>query len=482
MSGVPLLSGVLRTASLMFTALPLQRVLLLVGSLSAVVGLGALAAGVHHGAIVWLPAVLAGSSILGLSIAPVFGGGIALRDLSASRAVQLIPHARLQLLIGCLLAELLAASLVALFFAITANREHLAATGFAPSILFGAVFVGLFAAATVAFVTLYYASRSQLGFLAPLAVVAVVPLAARAFPQLTFHGFFTSAMDLLMAFGGALGVWTAFGALYLNARRIAPPVWGRIAITSLGGTTAPPRWLAGKANDPAAQLCARRDAMHVLLTGSYPGLWGGIARPVLAVTAGGLACYALVATSAPHHALTGFGKLLAVMIAYSGGIMSAIGTFPMIGRARYLWLKTGLDRRQLFRAAEAQSWRALATLGLPAATAVALICLLAKVPLLVIGELLILSAVSGALMIYVVLMRTRGWRLADIVLATVLSATWFLELVVASAFELPGSLFLFLLAAQAVLIPVLRAWSRARWTRIDWLINRPMPPARLLGT
>lgn len=475
------MSGVLTTLRLMFTALPLQRVLLLVGSLSAVVGLGAIAMGAHHGAIVWVPAVLAGSCILLLGIPPFFGGGVALRDVSASRAVRLIPRGRLQLLIGSLLAQLLTACAVALYFAIIVNREHLAASGFTPSMLFGAIFVGLFAAASVAFVTFYYASRSQLGFLAPLAVVVVAHLAARAVPQLTFHGFFTSAIGLLIAFVGALGVWAAFGALYLKARRIAPPVWGRVVVNSLAGTNAPPRWLAGKANGAAAEHAARRDAMHVLLTGSYPGFWGGIARPVLAVTAGSLAFYALIATSIPHPALAGFGKFLAVMIAYSGGIMSAIGASPMIGRARYLWLKTGLDRRQLFREAEAQSWRALATLGLAAATAAALICLLAKVPLLTIGEFLMLSAVSGALMIYVVLMRTRGWRLVDIVLATLLSATWFLELVV-SAFALPGSMFLVPLAAQVVLIPVLRAWGRARWTRIDWLINRPVPLAGLLGT
>ena len=100
---------------------------------------------------------------------------------------------------------------------------------------------------------------------------------------------------------------------------------------------------------------------------------------------------------------------------------------------------------------------------------------------LVIGEVLLLSGVSGAGMLYLVLMHTRGWRLADILLTTVLSALWFVGLIV-SVVGNRGSPLLFLLAVQILLIPVLRAWALARWTRIDWMINRPQQLAQRLGT
>jgi hypothetical protein len=475
------MSGALATVRLMFTALPLQRVLLLVGSLSAVVGLGATAAGGHDSASWWVPMLLTGSCILGLSIPP-FLGGILLRSLSAPRTVQLIPHGRLQLLIGSLLAELLTASIPALFMVMIAahgahDRAHMAAIGHAPAMLFATIFVSIFAAATVAFVTLYYGSASQFGILAPIVVIAIIPIAVHDFPQLQIREFPTSASDLAITLAGALGVWSLFGALYLRAGRIAPSVWGR-AVTFGGVTVAPPQWLAARQSG-AGELSSQRDAMRVLLTGSHVGGWAATAYPVLSITVGGLFGFALIA-GGHRGALEGPGRFLAVMVAYSGGLVSAMAILPMIGRARYLWLKSSLDRRQLFRETEVQSWRTLAILTLAAVSASVLICLLAKLSPRAIGEMLTLPAVAGPLMIYVVLMHTRGWRLADILVTTVLSAIWLLGLVL-SVLGLRGSAFLLLLAIQIPLIPVLRAWASARWTRIDWMINRPLQLAQLLG-
>ena len=472
------MSGVFATLKLMFTAVRLQRAFLVVTSLCVVAGLGLLATGAHDGAG-WF---LIGCCILAV-VLPPFLGGILLRNLSAPRTVQLIPHGRLQLLLGCFLAEALTATIPALFFAMVAahvahERAHLASDSYPPAMLFALIFVSIFALATLFFITLYYGSASQFGILAPIVVIAAFPIVGRTFPQLHIREFPTSAFDLSITLAGSLVAWILFGALYLRAGRISPSMWGR-AVTSGHVTMAPPQWLAAREGIAAALPGSRRDAMRMLLTGSYPGFWSGVAYPALALIVGNLAGFALVATGRHGGGLEGVGRFLAVMTAYSAGLASAMVILPMIGRARYLWLKSSLDRRQLFREAEAQSWRTLAILTLAAGVATVLVCFLSGVTPRVAGETLTLSTVSGAVMIYLVLMHTRGWRLADIILSTLLSAVWFFGLIV-SVLGAGGSPLLFLLAIQIPLIPLLRAWALARWTHIDWMINRPLQLAQLL--
>src|SRR6185437_3936631 len=301
-----------------FTAVREQRALLLAGSLSAVLGLVALATGRHDTAGWWL----IGSCIVGVVIPPFLTGPL-LRNLSAMRTVELIPHGRLQLLMGSFLAELFTAAIPALVFAMIAaqgahERAQLATDSHSFAMLFATIFVSIFAAATVAFVTLYYGSASQFGILAPIVVISVFPVVARTFPQLHIEHFPTSASDLSITYVGALGVWSLFGALYLRAGRIAPSVWGRVAVrTEGGGAIAPPRWLAGRESGVARELSSQRDAMRALLTGSHPGAWGGIAYPVLATTAGSLAGFALVAAGSHRGGLEGSARFIAAMVAYS---------------------------------------------------------------------------------------------------------------------------------------------------------------------
>jgi hypothetical protein len=131
-----------------------------------------------------------------------------------------------------------------------------------------------------------------------------------------------------------------------------------------------------------------------------------------------------------------------------------------------------LDRGQLFRAVEAESWRTLLSIGGFALVISAYLCFLANVSWASVLQILLLCFASGAAMIYVVLLSTRGLRLVDASLITALSALWFFGLLL-SVFASDGSRLLALLAPEVLLVPLLRAWARSRWMLIDWIINRP---------
>jgi len=121
---------------------------------------------------------------------------------------------------------------------------------------------------------------------------------------------------------------------------------------------------------------------------------------------------------------------------------------------------------------EAESWRTLLSIGGFALVISAYLCFLAKVSWASVIQILVLSLVSGAAIIYVVLLSTRGLRLVDACLVTALSALWFFGLLL-STFASNGSRLLSLLALELLLVPLLRAWARSRWMLIDWIINRP---------
>jgi len=146
----------------------------------------------------------------------------------------------------------------------------------------------------------------------------------------------------------------------------------------------------------------------------------------------------------------------------------------MIGRARCLWLTACLDRGQLFRAAEREGWRALLSIIGFALAMCAYLCFLAQMPWGIIVRILLLSFVSGAAMIYLVLLSTRGWQVLEGVLVAALSALWLIGLLQSAFAEAGGSRLLLLLVPELLLVPLLRGWAKSRWSSIDWLVNRPV--------
>ncbi len=467
------MSGVVAMAKLMFTAVPLQRWFLRIAVVSTLIGLGTMAAGARGSFIWWASALLIGSCILAVSI-PVALAGILFRYLSASRALVLIPHGRVQLLVGSFLTDLLIALIAALFFATITAPAHLAAVELARYSAFAAALVCTFAAATLAFITLYYSSGSQLGVIAPLILIAVLQILPRAFPQWHAHDFFASSTGLSITFVCTLALWTLFGALYLSSGRISPPVWGQAMGTPPYDASVRMRRYEARGAGPAAPY-ARRDAVRALLIGRHARFRDGLTRSLIPIVVGSLCVFfLLIATADNHRPLSGIERFLAIMLSYTGGAVTALATQQMIGRARYLWLRSCFERKQLFAAVEAESWRTFIFVGGGALMTAAFFCLMSDMPHALVTQILLLSFASCVGMIYLVLMHTRGWRIADILLVAAFSALWFLGMVRSVVDFGSSPLLLSLLGLNLVLIPVLRASAQARWTRIDWVINRPV--------
>lgn len=459
------MSGVLATVRLMFTALPLQRWFLRAGALLALIGAAGMIAGALGSPRWWTPVSIIGAWSL-FATCPPFVGGVLLRSLGALRTVRLIPHGRLQLLLGGICAQILVALIAAVAGATIVGYSgdpQLHHSMSAEAAAFAASFVCVFGVATFSVISAYYYSAQRLGFLVFIVYVVILEALSLAFPHWyrSAHEFVTSAPALLIAFIGASSLWTLFAVAYLSAGRITPPV--------SQGDDSLMQWLVAR-NGHAPIAHSESNATRVLLTGKYFGR--RVPRLLIGVGGGALFFYWLSVRGLPAPN-TGWERFLAVITAYVGGLVAALSIHPMIGRARYLWLKTRLDRSQLFRTVEVESWRMLLSNDALFLAFYAYLCFLSRVPWSIVTQVLLLSLVSGAAMIYVLLQSTRKWPVVDALLATALSALWFFGLL-RSGFGGGGSWLLLLLAAELLLVPLLRIWARSRWARIDWIINRPL--------
>lgn len=459
------MSGVFPLVRLMFTALPVQRCFLRIGTLLAFVSAAAVISGAHGSASWWAPVAIIGSFFF-LGTFPWRVSAVLLRHLAASRAIRLIPRGRLQLLLGSFVAQLLLASVGAAAMSALANFVHLqerlpAGALTAYGALAGTSVIA-FAAATVAFLTVYYASAYQLSSLILLAYLIMLRVLSVVFPHWPVREFLASPPALGLAFIGTLGLWALFAIAFLSAGRITPPAWSQMDGALM-------EWLTGR-DGHTVTAQSGQSAARILLTGKY--FRHRITRSLAGIGAALLYGYYLWTFQGNPALKAGEERLLAVLTAYVGGIAAAAATYPMVGRARYLWLKVRLDRDQLFRAVEAESWRTLVSIAAFALTLCAYLCHMAQVPWASIFRILLLSFVSGAAMIYLVLLNTRGWRLLEGVLVAALSALWLVGLI-QGAFAAAGGHVLLLLAPGLLLVPLLRSWAKSRWSRIDWLVNRP---------
>jgi len=467
-------SGVLATVRLMFTALCLQRWLLRAGALLALIGAAGMIAGALGGPRWWTPIAILGSCLL-LAPSPPFVGAVLLQSLGTSRAIRLIPHGRLQLLLGSFCAQILVALIGAAAVAtivIHSGNPHIHDRASAAAAASAGMFVTTFAIATFTLVTLYYASALRRGFIVLIVYIIAMRLLPVAFPNWAFpnwqlRGFLTSASALALTFIGTLSLWALFARGYLSAGGIGAPALCR-------GDGLLMRWLEG-ASERALIAPSERYATRVLLTGRRLGR--RVTRFVVALGGAALFCYCLSLWRGIPVLNSEVERFFAVMIAYAGGMMATAAIQPMVGRSRYLWLRTRLDRGQLFRRAEAESWRMLLSVGVFALAISACVCLLARVRWAILTETLLLSFMCCIAMIYVMLLSTRKWPILHGLLVAALAGLWFFGLfygLLQRDFAVSGLRLLTLLAPVLVLIPLLRIWARSRWTRLDWVINRPL--------
>lgn len=454
--------GVVRTAIQLVWFSGLQRVLLGIGMVAIIVSF--LGLGIDHGTAV--APLLALASVLGIipAVAPaLLLDGILFRSLSAPRAVGLIPHGRLQLLLGAVLAQ----ALLALLVTAAVSELYLYARGMLAPALSAAVWVTAFSVMSSVFLIFYCTSRYSFGGFAVLGCVLGVQLLFQAFPSLHARDLFGTATGVSYLLGASLLAWLLFGAQYLRARYIVVPVWGNFAAFAPYSWSHP--WFAAARTARDKARYDRRRAMRTLLTGVPLG-----ALPSVSTAAVCAVLFAILFFTG-DHGQPNWHYLINFMFALAGPPVG-LAAYPMLGRAKMLWLNAGLDRTELFRVVEAQSWRLALTIMSVALALAAIAALFHPTSGVTLGWMLLALPVGSAAMIYATLLYVRGRRLVDVLIVGTVTLLWLAEFIV-SRTEIDATVMAPLLGTQLLLTPLLRALAQRRWRGIDWLINRPPRPA-----
>jgi hypothetical protein len=449
--------GIAQTSLLLLCWSAMTRWLLGVGIVLTGLGLCALGTA-SHSAAQPLFIVIAIIGVITTVISPVLMAAIVFRSLSAPRALQLIPGGRLQLLLGAAIVHLALAAFIGGVVAV------MVASGSASSgNLFAAMFVVTYATLTLQFLGHYLTSRFRLGgawlLTWPLWVrLTMIPLQS---PHLRAVLGTPAALGAIVAI--VVLAWLAFAISYLSARHIPAPHWNNIGMGWQQRSEATPQNLT---TQPERRY-TRREAIRMVLTGG-PGQ-----QRVLVVMIVALVVILLVAVAMRSHLPRGAGYLLVGLICMMAGPLSGSLAGVMAQRAKPLWLQSGLGRVELFAALEARSWRvvlcASVLCGALAAGWLAVSAGPSPSSAWSVG-VLVTPLASGAMFIYAQLQFVRGRRVVDILLMALAIGLWMIEFfsVVVGA---DTSVVTALLAAQIILVPLLRVLAQRRWENIDWLIH-----------
>jgi hypothetical protein len=452
--------GIVRTVIQLVWFGGLQRVLFVIGGVLTLISALGLAASSDKG----VAPLFALAGLLGtvaLVAAPILLDGMLFRSLSAPRAVGLIPNGRLQLILGALLTQ----ALLALLITASVSELYLF-NGMLTPAMSAAIWVTAFGALSSVFLLFYYASVFRLGAFVVIGCILAVQLLFRVFPLLHARDLFGAASGISCLFGASLVAWLVFGVQHLRARHIGAPFQGNISVEERNFWYG--LWLTAPRTARRTSRFDRRNAMRMLLRGPLRAIPSVSSAVVCAVLFG-------IIFFSGDHGRPNWHFLANFMFALAGPPVG-LAAYPMLRRAKSLWLNAALDRTELFRLVEAQSWRlALTIMGV--ALALAAIAALFHPPSVVtLGWTLLALPVGNAAMIYTTLLYARGRRLLDLLIVGTVTLLWLVEFIV-SRTDIDGSVMAPLLGAQLLLAPVLRAVAQRRWRSIDWLINRPQPVA-----
>ncbi|MGH8142742.1 MAG: hypothetical protein ACREU2_09525 [Steroidobacteraceae bacterium] len=451
--------GILRTAGLCFSWVPLQSWLLGIGVALLVVA--------HLGHTLGdLPGLAVGMGLaLGLTLVLVpatLATGVMLRGISAPQALRLVPYARLQVLLGVLLAMVVLAAFLSINVALL-RLELPPAHVLSPL----AAFTFTLAAQTAVTLLLFLLGKLEFSGWIVLMVLSWPQLLGRL-PVVSgaIHriGVLRIAALLLMA------AWTAFSTWYLRARRISPPAWGGFQA-----------WGPGLRKGHGERIAVSRQSVitvHLLGLASIASLvrriWFGLGAYALLV----------IVPLALGHPRTrqmdpNLGGLLVFGMVFALGFPGAFMTSGVARRARTLWLPGGFSREQLFRLCERLIWRCAAAIGVPAA----MLCVAAWIflPHAATDWRYVAAAVLATFTItmYLGLMNVRGWVALDIAAAILIVVFGWGAAVMVPLFSgrpaTPAMIAIVIVEAMGAL--GLRLTARRRWQRIDWLTFRPQRTA-----
>ncbi len=440
------MKAALHIALTFFRFLPLQRALNVI--CAVLMALAVLTAALSHADLAMVPAYL---GIATLALAPLMGGGLALRYYLALPTLALRPKGRGRVMLGATLAI----TLIAVLFTLPLLVARLLLPSVEQAHLFPAnLFAMIWHGTALVWIFVFMVSNSRWGLL----VMALLPFLIGKFAvklvMLLFH-----APWLL---GAGLTVWLAFALWYLRPRLIRRVMWiGNAGTESARRSQAP----VAESIEP----CSRDTAVRQYLMGS-PKLYGHALNGLIALASAAL-MMVLMHWATRGRQNTDAARWPVLFLTYFV-VFGMVAGYTIARRARLLWLRAGLDRSELFLLAERTGLTASYVSAGTAAVGVAL-WLWARTPESGPGLLVALLALMlfAPCLFYLGMALTRGWNIAD-----VLSGAGMFGLLVAHVLLLQpwaptvGHGIPVLMGISLLLIPGLRFHARRRWKRLDWQV------------
>ena len=431
------MKGALRVALLLFTALPVQRWLLVGGGILLVAG-----------SLLPDEARVAGLIGLVVSFLPtLFASGVLLRYIVAPRVMQLIPHLRLQIL-GAM-------ALVPIIFATT---FIIVALGLQLDIDYLLIWLRIAAVASAVLISMFVLFGGAAGAGLWFGLLIFASLVPGMTDTREFIRWLAQSPGLLVA---ALAVmWCGFAVWLLRAGPLAAP---RVSNTFGWGT-------------PSVRT-SRHNAVRAFLLGnpSLPAQFVGGLLAVVFITL----LFGLIAGI--NGRADSFDQVFtrASLMATAIGAFAGISGWMVARRSKLLWLRCGLDRLELFRLCEREAWKSFVATAIGALLLLPLVWLRSASNGLEYTLLLMFQLCSGACLLYLGL--TWRARLARGRCTQRFGVLYRLGCRSVSTPFLAEHLGMVLALSAAMLVAALalRLVGLYRWRRIDWLVCKPpLPLAR----
>jgi hypothetical protein len=371
------------------------------------------------------------------------------RRISALRTVFLIPHSRLQLAGGMLLAQLIAAAVGTGLVMLVGHAEPLAPLAWGSprgtfEMLFGCV---------LSLVVLLQVITGPSRILSVVSLALVVPLGLRVDLFMKPEILGMPKADVL-ALAGILA-WLLFAAWYISVWRPATPLSA---------------WSRGRDSAAVPVQGSRQKALQVFLLGQ-PSLlrvcrqqiitWMGYHVFIVAMMAG------MKLLIARHTFPANYS--MAIIILLYGPVVGVNTIAGVVARgSRRLWLCSGESRNVLYAIAARLAWQSLALLGIPLfGLALVEIRFLPHAGIDMLFPLAIcVTLTPGALYLGLLNFRRR-LNLSFLALYMVAVGALFADLFVES--PRGRQLLWFAPVALVAIDCVLRTLARRRWYGIDWL-------------
>jgi hypothetical protein len=429
------MKGALRVALLLFTALPVQRWLLAGGGLIVAVAY-------------LLPAPWNVLALPGLTIAltpTLFVSGLLLRYIAAPRVTQLIPYVRPQIMGGMAVVTLIfATAFTVVTLAMAPGADHL--------LIWLRIATGVSAWLIAGFVLVSGGAATGLWF----AIMTAVSISLSSAGMRAFFRWIGENPGLLIAV--LVASWCGFAIWFLRVRSLSVP----------SAVNKPFGWGAQQA------LPNYANAVRGFLFGN-PSLAAQLAGGSLFVVVITLGFSLIAAFSGNAHS---FGEALAqgVWPAVGVGVYGGLGGWLAAQRSKFLWLRCGLDRRGLFRLCEREAWTCFIVTPVAMLLLVPVVWLTNPPIALQYTLMLVFQLCAGLCLLYLGLMRVRGWRLTDVLIGMVLFFAWCIVSTTPLLRENPR-LMLALSGGMLVAAFALRSVALHRWERIDWLVCKPPSPS-----